>query len=134
LIKLMTGVNVYQGQVAEPARPDPRCMSMCAAHDEIDEIHLAEVAAQKRIEEAERRAKEIKEEAEAESQKILENAAAAAKENTKAITSETEAKKKDIDRRVQDETDRRVAHLETTAKEHMKDAVKIAVKIILAEE
>ena len=59
MIKLMTGVNVYQGQVAEPARPDPRCMSMCAAHDEIDEIHLAEVAAQKRIEEAERRAKEI---------------------------------------------------------------------------
>jgi vacuolar-type H+-ATPase subunit H len=52
---------------------------MCAAHEEIDQIHEAEEAAKKQLDEAEARAKKIRESAEKEAKKIVESAEKEAK-------------------------------------------------------
>ena len=110
-----------------------RGMVMCAAHDEIDKIHETEVAAQKRIDSAHKKARKIREDADDEAKAIIEVAQREAKDSATRMLSEIEGRKAEIESSVFKETEKTIKKMQDSAKKKQDDAYKAVVKILLGE-
>ena len=106
---------------------------MCAAHDEIDKIHETEVAAQKRIEAAQKKARKIHEDADEEAKRIVEAAEIKAKDSATKMLSEIEGRKEEIESSVFKETEKTIKKLQDSAQKKRDDAYQAVVEILLGE-
>jgi vacuolar-type H+-ATPase subunit H len=106
---------------------------MCAAHDEIDQIHETEMAAKQRIEEAQKKARKINEDAEEEARKIIEAAEREAKDKATRMLSEIESRKGEIESSVFKETEKTIKKIQDSAQKKRDDAYQAVVKILLGE-
>ena len=106
---------------------------MCAAHDEIDQIHETEMAAKQRIEEAQMKARKIHEDADEEAKMIIEAADREARDTATRMLSDIESRKVDIESTVFKETERTIKKMQDSAHKKRDDAYQAAVKIILGE-
>ncbi|MFX1273335.1 MAG: hypothetical protein ACFFAX_16775 [Promethearchaeota archaeon] len=107
---------------------------MCAAHEEIDQIHEAEEAASKQLKEAEARAKKIRENAEKEAKDIIENAEKEAKMAAQRARDGLQARRLEIEKKVQKEIEKKISGIEDSARGNVKKAVDIVYKVITGEE
>ncbi|MFX1331086.1 MAG: hypothetical protein ACFE9W_06000 [Promethearchaeota archaeon] len=107
---------------------------MCAAHEEIDQIHEAEEAARKQLEEAEARAKKMRESAEKEAKNIIETAEKEAKMAAQRSRDSLEARRMEIEQKVLKETEKKIAEIEISARGEVKKAIDIVYKVITGEE
>ena len=107
---------------------------MCAAHEEIDQIHDAEEAAKKQLDEAEARAKKIRESAEKEAKDIIETAEKEAKMAAQRSRDGLKARRMEIEQKVLKETEKKIAEIEISARSEVKKAVDIVYKVITGEE
>jgi vacuolar-type H+-ATPase subunit H len=107
---------------------------MCAAHEEIDQIHEAEEAANKQLKEAEAHAKKIRESAEKEAKEIIENAEKEAKMAAQRSRDGLQARRLEIEQKVQKETEKRISGIEDSARGQVKKAVDIVYKLVTGEE
>lgn len=107
---------------------------MCAAHEEIDQIHEAEEAAKKQLDEAEARAKKIRESAEKEAKKIIESAEKEAKMAAQRSRDGLQDRRVEIEQKVLKETDKTIAEVEISARGEVKKAIDIVYKMIAGEE
>jgi vacuolar-type H+-ATPase subunit H len=106
---------------------------MCAAHDEIDQIHESEKAAKHRIEEAQKKARKIHEDADEEAKMIIEAAEKEAKNSATRMLSEIENRKVEIESSVFKETEKTIKKIQDAAKKKRDDAYQATLKIILGE-
>jgi vacuolar-type H+-ATPase subunit H len=106
---------------------------MCAAHDEIDQIHETEMAANKRIEDAQKKARKIHESADEEAKMIIETAEREAKDTATRMLSDIESRKVEIESSVFKETEKRIKKIQDSAQKKRDDAYQAVVKIILGE-
>jgi vacuolar-type H+-ATPase subunit H len=107
---------------------------MCAAHEEIDQIHEAEEAAKKQLEEAEARAKKIREGAEKEAKDIIETAEKEAKMAAQRSKDGLQARRLEIEKEVQKDTEKQISGIEGSARGEVKKAADIVYKMIAGEE
>lgn len=107
---------------------------MCAAQEEIDQIHEAEEAANKQLEEAEARAKKIRESAEKEAKEIIEAAEKEAKMAAQRSSDGLKARRMEIEQKVLKETEKKIAEIEISARGEVKKAVDIVYRVITGEE
>lgn len=107
---------------------------MCAAHEEIDQIHEAEEAAKKQLDEAEASAKKIREGAEKEAKKIVENAEKEAKMAAQRSRDGLQDRRVKIEQKVLKETDKTIAEIEISARGEVKKAIDVVYKMIAGEE
>jgi vacuolar-type H+-ATPase subunit H len=107
---------------------------MCAAHEEIDQIHEAEEAAKKQLDEAEASAKKIREGAEKEAKNVVEAAEKEAKMAAQRSKDGLEARRMEIEQKVLKETDKTIAEIEISARGEVKKAVDLVYKVITGEE
>ncbi|MFW9805685.1 MAG: hypothetical protein ACFFFK_03025 [Candidatus Thorarchaeota archaeon] len=110
-----------------------RGIVMCAAHDEIDQIHETEMAAQKRIEDAHKKARKIRDDADEEAKTIVEVAEKDAKDSAAKMLSGIESRKDEIESSVLKETDKTIKNIQASAQKRREDAYKAVVKILLGE-
>ena len=103
---------------------------MCAAHDEIDQIHESEKAAKHRIEEAQKKARKIHEDADEEAKMVIEAAEKEAKNSAAKMLSEIESRKGEIESSVFKETEKKI---QDAAQKKRDDAYQATLKIILGE-
>ena len=106
---------------------------MCAAHDEIDQIHETEKAAHKRIEDAQKKARKIHEDADDEAKRIIEGAEIKAKDTAAKMLSDIGGRKGEIESSVFKETEKRIKKMQESAQKKSDDAYKAVVKILLGE-
>ena len=106
---------------------------MCAAHDEIDQIHETEKAAQERIEKAQKKAKKIHEDADDEAKRIIESAEIKAKETASKMLSDIEGRKEEIESSVFKEIEKKIKKMQGEAQTKRDDAYQAVVKILLGE-
>ena len=106
---------------------------MCAAHEEIDQIHESEVAARERIEEAEKRARSIREEADKESKALMAKAEHDAKKTATKMLSEIEGKKGDIEAEVLAETEQTIEKRLKLAEKRKDEAGQAVYKLLIGE-
>jgi vacuolar-type H+-ATPase subunit H len=106
---------------------------MCAAHDEIDQIHETERAAQQRIEKAQKKARKIHEDADEEAKMILETAEREAKDTATRMLSDIEGRKVEIESSVFKETEKTIKIMQGAAQKRRDDAYQAVVKILLGE-
>jgi vacuolar-type H+-ATPase subunit H len=106
---------------------------MCAAHDEIDQIHETEMAAHKRIEDAQKKARKVHEDADEEAKRIIESAEIKAKDSASKMLSNIEGRKVEIESSVFKETDKTIKKIKDSAQKKRDDAYQAVVKIILGE-
>jgi vacuolar-type H+-ATPase subunit H len=106
---------------------------MCAAHEEIDQIHETEKAAQLRIEKAQKKARKIHEEADEEAKMVLETAEREAKDTATRMLSDIEGRKVEIESSVFKETEKTIKKMQGTAQKKRDDAYQAVVKILLGE-
>ena len=106
---------------------------MCAAHDEIDQIHESEVAARKRIEDAEKRGRAIREEADKEAKALMAKAEHDAKKTASKMLSEIEGKKGEIEAGVLAETEETIEKRNKMAAKKRDEAGKAVYKILVGE-
>ncbi len=106
---------------------------MCAAHDEIDQIHETEKAAQQRIEDAQTKARKIHEDADEEAKMIIEAAEREAKDSATRMLSDIESRKVDIESSVFKETEKTIKKMQSSAGKKRDDAYQAVVKILLGE-
>jgi vacuolar-type H+-ATPase subunit H len=106
---------------------------MCAAHDEIDQIHETEMAAKERIEKAQKKARKIHEDADEEAKKIVEVAEREAKETATKMLSDIEGRKVEIESSVFKETEKTIKKMQDSAQKKKDGAHKAVVKILLGE-
>lgn len=106
---------------------------MCAAHDEIDQIHETEIAAQKRIEDARKKARKIREDADEEAKMIVEVAEREAKDSATRMLSEIESRKVEIESSVFKETEKTIKSIQASAQKKRDEAYKAVVKLLLGE-
>ncbi|MHA2354501.1 MAG: hypothetical protein ACXADC_04975 [Candidatus Thorarchaeota archaeon] len=111
-----------------------RNTAMCAAHEEIDQIHEAEEAARKQLEEAEARAKKIREDAEKEAKAIIDTAEKEAKMAAQRSRDGLQARRLEIEQEVQKDTEKQISGIEGSARGEVKKAVDIVFKMIAGEE
>ena len=107
---------------------------MCAAHEEIDQIHESEKAAQERIEDAEKRARVIREEADKEAKTLMAKAEKDAKKTASNMLSKIEDKKGEIESSMFKETDQNIENIRKMAIKKKDEAKKAVYNIILGEE
>ena len=107
---------------------------MCAAHEEIDQIHEAEEAAKKQLEEAEASAKKIRESAEKEAKDIIETAEKEAKMAAQRSRDGLKDRRMEIEQKVLKETEKKIAEIEISARGEVKRAVDVVYKVIAGEE
>ena len=106
---------------------------MCAVHDEIDQIHETEKAAQERIEKAQKKARKIHEDADEEAKRIVESAEIKARDTASKMLSDIEGRKGEIESSVFKETEKTIKKLQGTAEQKKDDASQAVVKILLGE-
>ncbi len=106
---------------------------MCAAHDEIDQIHESEKAANMRIEDAQKKARKIHEGADEEAKMIIKAAEREAKDTATRMLSDIESRKVEIESSVFKETEKRIKKIQDSAQKKRDDAYQAVVKIILGE-
>jgi vacuolar-type H+-ATPase subunit H len=106
---------------------------MCAAHDEIDQIHETEMAAKKRIDNAQKKARKIHEDADEEAKMIVEAAEREAKDSATRMLSGIESRKVEIESSVFKETEKRIKKMHEAALKKREDAYQAVVKILLGE-
>ena len=106
---------------------------MCAAHDEIDQIHETEKAAQQRIEDAQKKARKIHEDADEEAKMIVEAAEREAKDSATRMLSDIESRKVEIESSVFKETEKTIKKMQNSAQKKRDDAYQAVVKILLKE-
>ena len=106
---------------------------MCAAHDEIDQIHETEKAAQQRIEDAQKKARKIHEDADEEAKMIIEAAEREARDTATRMLTDIESRKVDIELSVFKETEKTIKKMEGSAQKKRDDAYQAVVKILLGE-
>ncbi|TFG28017.1 hypothetical protein EU528_11875 [Candidatus Thorarchaeota archaeon] len=106
---------------------------MCAAHDEIDQIHKSEVAARERIEDAEKRARLIREESDREAKALIAKAEHEAKKTASKMLSEIEGKKEEIEAGVLAETEQTIQKRNKLAAKKRDEAGKAVYKILVGE-
>lgn len=106
---------------------------MCAAHDEIDQIHETEKAAQERIEKAQKKARKIQEDADEEARRIIESAEIKAKDTAAKMLSDIEGRKEEIESSVFKETEKTIKELQGSAEKKKNRAYQAVVKILLGE-
>jgi len=107
---------------------------MCAAHEDIDQIHESEKAARDRIEEAEKRARAIREEADKEAKALMAKTEQNAKKTASKMLSEIESKKGEIESSMFKETDQNIENIRKIAIKKKDEAKKAVYNIILGEE
>ncbi|MGY5871288.1 MAG: hypothetical protein RTV72_03495 [Candidatus Thorarchaeota archaeon] len=107
---------------------------MCAAHEEIDQIHESEVAARERIDDAEKRARIIQEEADNEAKVLMAKAENDAKKTSAKMLSEIEGKKGDIEAGVLAETEQTIKKRDKMAEKRKEAAGQAVYKILVGEE
>ncbi len=106
---------------------------MSTAHDEIDQIHETEMAAKKRIDEAQKKARKIQEDADDEAKMIIEAAEKEAKDTATRMLSEIESRKVEIESAVLKETEKEIKKIRENAQKKKNAAYEAAVKILLGE-
>ncbi len=106
---------------------------MCAAHEEIDQIHESEMVARERIENAEKRARAIREEADKEAKALMAKAEHDAKKIASKMLSEIEGEKGEIESAVFKETDKNVKNIRQIADKRKDEAGKAVYKILVKE-
>ncbi|MBE0525725.1 hypothetical protein E4H12_02045 [Candidatus Thorarchaeota archaeon] len=106
---------------------------MCAAHEEIDQIHESEVAARGKIDDAEKRARLIREEADKEAKALISKAEHDAKITATKMLSEIEGKKGEIEAGVLAETEQTIEKRHKMANKKKDEAGKAVYKILLGE-
>jgi vacuolar-type H+-ATPase subunit H len=106
---------------------------MCAAHDEIDQIHESEKAAEERIEKAQTKARKIHEEADEEAKRTIESAEIKAKDAATKMLSDIEGRKVEIESSVFKETEKTIKKIQGSAQKKRDDAHQAVVKILLGE-
>ncbi|MGD9396625.1 MAG: V-type ATPase subunit subunit G family protein [Candidatus Thorarchaeota archaeon] len=106
---------------------------MCAAHDEIDQIHETEKAAQERIEKAQKQARKIHEDADDEAKRIIETAEIKAKDTAAKMLRDIEGRKGEIESSVFKKTEKTIEKLQGTAEQKKDKAYQAVVKILLGE-
>ena len=106
---------------------------MCAAHEEIDQIHESEVAARERIEDAEKRARAIREEADKEAKALMAKAEQDAKKTASKMLSEIEGKKGEIEAGVLAETEQTIKKRQKLAEKRKDEAGKAVYKNLVGE-
>jgi vacuolar-type H+-ATPase subunit H len=106
---------------------------MCAAHDEIDQIHETETVAKQRIEDAQKTARKIHEDADEEAKLIVEAATREAKDTATRMLSDIESRKVEIESLVFKETEKTVKKMQDSAQKKRDDAYQAVVKILLGE-
>ena len=106
---------------------------MCAAHDEIDQIHETEKAANMRIENAQKKAHKIHEDADEEAKKIIAAAEREAKDTAAQMLSDIGNRKEEIESSIFKETEKRIKKMQDSAQKKRNDAYQAVVKIILGE-
>ena len=106
---------------------------MCAAHDELDQIHESEVAARVRIEDAEKRARAIREETDKEAKALFAKAERDAKQTASKMLSEIEGKKGDIEAGVLAETEQTIEKRNKMAATKKDEAGKAVYEILVGE-
>ena len=106
---------------------------MCAAHEELDQIHESEVAAREKIEEAEKRARTIREETDKEVKALIAKAEHDAKKTAAKMLSEIEGKKEDIEAGVLSETEQTIKKRHKLAEKRKDEAEKAVYKILVGE-
>ncbi|MFQ5831971.1 MAG: hypothetical protein ACE5H4_04675 [Candidatus Thorarchaeota archaeon] len=111
-----------------------RFTAMCAALDEIDQIHEAEEAAKKRIADAEDMAKQIKEDAEKEAKRIKDKAEKEARMAAQRSKDGLNEKRTKIESKILKDAEKTVKEIEESARGEVKKAVKIAYRMIAGEE
>lgn len=107
---------------------------MCAAHDEIDQIHEAEDAAKKKLAEAEAKAKQIREKAEKEARQLLEKAEKDATMAAQRSKDGLQERRTKIESEILKGTEKTVKETEESARGKVKEASKIAYRMIAGEE
>jgi len=106
---------------------------MCAAHDEIDQIHETEKAAQQRIKDAQKKARKIHEDADEEAKMIIEAAEREARDTATRMLSDIESRKVDIESSVFKETEKTIKKIHGAAQKKQDNAYQAVVKILLGE-
>lgn len=106
---------------------------MCAALEEMDQIHESEKAAREKIEEAEKRARTIREEADKEAKALIAKAEHDAKMTASKMLSDIEGKKGAIEAEVLAETEQTIAKRHKMADKKKDEAKKAVYKILTGE-
>ncbi len=106
---------------------------MSTAHDEIDQIHETEIAAKKRIDEAQKKARKIQDDADDEAKMIIEAAEREAKDSATRMLSEIESRKVEIESSVFKETEKKIKKMQETAQKKQDRAYQAVMKILLGE-
>ena len=106
---------------------------MCAAHEEMDQIHESEKAARERIEDAEKRARVIREEADKEAKALIAKAEHDAKMTASKMLSEIEGKKGTIEAGVLALTEQTLDKRHKMAGKKRDEAGKAVYKILIGE-
>lgn len=106
---------------------------MESTQDGVEQIHAAEVAAREKIEEAERRAREIREEADRESKMIVRQAEESAKRESTRLLEGISLEAGEIKGRIQGDTETRINQMIAASEKKKKDAIKLAMKLLLEE-
>ncbi|MGY5879379.1 MAG: hypothetical protein RTV31_03965 [Candidatus Thorarchaeota archaeon] len=106
---------------------------MCAAHEELDQIHESEVAAREKIDDAEKRARIIREEVDKEVKALIAKAEHDAKKTASKMLSEIEGKKGDIEAGVLTKTEQTIEKRQKLAEKRKEEAGKAVYKILLGE-
>jgi len=134
-VQLTVMLNVYLGvNPADLYRFKKRGLDlMCAAHDEIDQIHESEQKARGRIEDAEKRARVIREEADSEAKALIAKAEHNAKKTASKMLSDIEGKKGKIESKVFEDIDKTIEDIQKTAKKRQNEAGKAVYSLIVGE-
>ncbi len=106
---------------------------MCAAHEEMDQIHESEMAARERIEDAEKRARVIREDADKEAKALMAKAEHDAKKIASKMLSEIEGEKGEIESDAFKETDQNVKNVRKIAEKRKDEAGKAVYKILVGD-
>jgi vacuolar-type H+-ATPase subunit H len=107
---------------------------MCAAHDEIDQIHESETKARERVEEAEKRARVIREEADKEAKALIAKAEQNAKQTASKMLSDVEGKKSEIESKIIANADKTIEDFQKIATKKQDEAGKAVYSLIVGED
>ncbi|NHI82893.1 MAG: hypothetical protein EAX81_01130 [Candidatus Thorarchaeota archaeon] len=103
---------------------------MCAAHEQIGQIHEAEVSAKKEVGVAEKRAKEIREKADKDAKEIITAAQKEAQMILQRHSNGLQDRKREIEQSTLNESEKITKQIEKSARGRFDDAVKQAVRMI----
>ena len=107
---------------------------MCAAHDEIDQIHESETKARERIEDAEKRARAIREKADKEAKAVIAKAEHDAKQKASKMLSDIEGKKGEIESKVIADADKTIEDFQKISIKRQDEAGKAVYNLIVGED